>query len=76
LIEVRLFATLPMRSRTGRKQFELDPRPGLTVRDVAHAEGVDEAEIHLVMINGTHGNLDSPLHDGDRLGLFPPIGGG
>jgi molybdopterin converting factor small subunit len=65
-----------MRSRRGRKQFELEARPGLTVRDVARDEGVDEGEIHLVMINGSHGTLDSLLQDGDRLGLFPPIGGG
>lgn len=76
MIEVRLFATLPMRSEKGRKQFELEAVPGLTVREVAAQEGLDEAEIHLVMINGSHGSLDSVLEDGDRLGLFPPIGGG
>jgi molybdopterin converting factor small subunit len=65
-----------MRSRKGRKQFELEPRAGLTVRDVVAEEGLDEGEIHLVMINGSHGSLDSELADGDRLGLFPPIGGG
>jgi molybdopterin converting factor small subunit len=76
VIEVRLFATLPMRSQKGRKQFEVEPHPGLSVRDVIAGEGLDESEIHLVMINGSHGTLDSPLSDGDRLGLFPPIGGG
>jgi molybdopterin converting factor small subunit len=76
MIEVRLFATLPMRSARGRKQFEVEPRDGLTVGDVVAGEGLDESEVHLVMINGTHGKLNSPLADGDRLGLFPPIGGG
>jgi molybdopterin converting factor small subunit len=28
------------------------------------------------MINGLHCTFDSELSDGDRLGLFPPVGGG
>lgn len=76
MIDVRLFATLPMRSSTGRKEFQLEPRPGLTVGDIVDAEGLRRNEIHIVMINGTHGSLESELADGDRLGLFPPVGGG
>jgi molybdopterin synthase sulfur carrier subunit len=76
MIDVRLFATLPMHSATGRKEFQLEPRPGLTVRRVVFDEGLAEGEIHIVMVNGTHGTLDSELKDGDRLGLFPPVGGG
>lgn len=76
MIDFRLFATLPMRSATGRKEFQLDPTPGLTVRDVVEGEGIKPAEIHIVMINGLHGSLDSELSDGDRVGVFPPIGGG
>ncbi len=76
MIDVRLFATLPMRSASGRKEFQIEPRSGLTVREIATAEGLDEKEVHIVMINGRHGTFDSALADGDRLGLFPPVGGG
>jgi molybdopterin converting factor small subunit len=76
VIDVRLFATLPMRSVTGRKQFELESRPGLTVREVVEAEGLKTTDVHIVMINGLHGTMESELGDGDRLGLFPPVGGG
>lgn len=76
MIDVRLFATLPMRSVTGRKQFELESRPGLTVREVVEAEGLKTTDVHIVMINGLHGTMESELGDGDRLGLFPPVGGG
>ena len=76
MIDVRLFATLPMHSSSGRKEFQVEPEAGLTVRDVVRREGLREAEIHIIMLNGVHGTLDSPLADGDRLGLFPPVGGG
>ncbi len=76
MIDVRLFATLPMRSTSGRKEFALEPRPGLTVGEIVDAEGLRRTDVHIVMINGKHGSLDSELDDGDRLGLFPPVGGG
>lgn len=76
MIDVRLFATLPMRSTTGRKEFQLEPREGLTVRAVVEGEGIRAGDIHIIMVNGTHGTLDTELKDGDRLGLFPPVGGG
>jgi len=76
MIDVRLFATLPMRSRTGNKELRLEPLPGLTVRRVVEGEGLDLSEVHIVMINGLHGTIDSELSDGDRVGLFPPVGGG
>ena len=76
MIDIRLFATLPMHSSTGRKEFQVEPAEGLTVRDIVRGEGLREQEIHIIMINGAHGTLDAPLADGDRLGLFPPVGGG
>jgi molybdopterin converting factor small subunit len=76
MIDVRLFATLPLRSATGRKEFQIEARQGLTVGEIVAAEGLDEREVHIVMLNGVHGTLASLVADGDRLGLFPPIGGG
>jgi hypothetical protein len=32
--------------------------------------------IKLVFLNGVHANGDEILKDGDRIGAFPPIGGG
>ena len=76
MIEVRLFATLAPRSRRGERRFEVEPAPGLTVRDVVYQEELDAADIHIVMRNGSHAKMDSELEDGDRIGLFPPVGGG
>lgn len=76
MIDVRLFATLPMHSTTHRKHFEIESCSRLTVREIVEAEGLKPTDIHIVMINGLHGTLESQLADGDRLGLFPPVGGG
>jgi molybdopterin converting factor small subunit len=76
MIDVRLFATLPLRSATGRKEFQIEARPALTVGEIVAAEGLAVGEVHIVMLNGVHGTLDSLVVDGDRVGLFPPIGGG
>jgi sulfur-carrier protein len=76
MIEVRLFATLPELSARGRKHLELEARPGLTVRTVLESEGLPQDAVRIVMLNGHHAGLEDELHDGDRLGLFPPVGGG
>jgi molybdopterin converting factor small subunit len=30
----------------------------------------------LIFLDGMHSNLDAELKDGNRLGVFPPVGGG
>lgn len=76
MIEVRLFATLPGLARSGRTHFELPASPGLTVRRVIADQGVAEDAVHIIMVNGRRATLGTELGDGDRLGLFPPVGGG
>lgn len=76
MIEVRLFATLAPKSRRGKRRFEVEPASGLTVLDVVRQEELNPSDIHIVMRNGSHAKLDSVLEDGDRIGLFPPVGGG
>jgi molybdopterin converting factor small subunit len=38
--------------------------------------GIDAREVHVLMVNGVISRLDRVLVGGDRLGLFPPVGGG
>lgn len=72
-VTVKLFATL----RQGRFDIDtLDLPPKTTVGDVIQTLGIPEKEVTLIFINGRHGELSSELHDGDTLGMFPPVGGG
>lgn len=76
-VEVRLFA-----------QFrELGPREGSGVFPVDLPEGssgnnlIDQLRIPrnrpiILMLNGRREPESTPLTDGDRIALFPPVGGG
>jgi molybdopterin converting factor small subunit len=46
------------------------------VADVLTALGIPEEEVKIIFINGVKKELHAPLADGDRLGLFPAVGGG
>jgi molybdopterin converting factor small subunit len=46
------------------------------VKHLLEKLGVPEDDVRLIFINGIKGNLTSILTDGDRLGIFPPVGGG
>ncbi|MFZ7126974.1 MAG: MoaD/ThiS family protein [Desulfobacterales bacterium] len=73
-IDIRLFATLlkyrppsPDRYTIGRQT---------TVKDIIEELGIPESEVKLAFINGVTVPLSQTLEPGDRLGLFPPVGGG
>ena len=82
MIEVRLYANLAPVGRplphlaSGAAGFEVEARSGLTVRDVVAEAALQSDDVAVVMINHSRGTLDSPLRDGDRLGLFPAVAGG
>lgn len=77
-VEVRLYAGLD-RARPDQPSgapLHIKLEAGATVRAVARAIDLPEARIHLAFVNGTARGLDRPLENGDRIGLFPPVGGG
>lgn len=57
-------------------EFQVEARPGLTVRDVVAEAGVRTEDVYIIILNGVRVDLDAPLTDGDRLGLFPAVSGG
>ncbi|HCM25918.1 MAG: molybdopterin synthase sulfur carrier subunit [Treponema sp. GWB1_62_6] len=72
-ITVRLFATL----REGRgKELELEANNEATPRDLAARLGIDVKDVAILLVNGRDGRLDDALADGDRVSVFPPVGGG
>jgi len=54
----------------------VDVPEGGSAADVIATLGVDANEVHILMVNGVSSALDRVLADGDRLGLFPAVGGG
>jgi sulfur-carrier protein len=76
VIDVHLYTGLASIAASRRSQFEVPAEAGLTVRKLLAREGLPEDVVHLIVINARHATLETELQDGDRLGLFPPVGGG
>jgi sulfur carrier protein ThiS len=56
--------------------LELAPRPGLTVGMALAEIGLRPESVKIIMVNGAAATTARELRDGDRLGLFPAVGGG
>ena len=56
--------------------ISLEVQPGTTVAQVIARLGLPPVEVTLIMVDGRGQEADFPLQGHERLGLFPPIGGG
>jgi sulfur-carrier protein len=78
LLEVRLFATLreyaPQEAVAG--VFSVTLPDGGTVGTLLDAIGISAKKVHMRMVNGAGVEDGYALKDKDRVGLFPPVGGG
>ncbi len=77
-IEVNLYAALSQYIPGGNKgpTHIVDVEEGTTVSELLHQLGVPIQSAKLIFLDGMHSNLDEELKEGNRLGVFPPVGGG
>jgi len=47
-----------------------------TIADLCTRMGIPVDKVRVVMVNGRNVSLDFELQGDERVGLFPPIGGG
>ena len=73
-IELKCFATLAKFVPEDGDDYPIEQ--GETVEGVIVKLGIPVEEVSLMFINSARAYLHSELKDGDRLGLFPPVGGG
>lgn len=73
-VEIHLFATLKAFSPPNADHYPIET--GMTIRQLISELHIPEKEAKLVFINGTKADLDSVLKHNDRIGIFPPVGGG
>lgn len=73
-ITLRLFATLRVYAPDNAERFPITP--GTTVADVVRRLAIPETDAKLIFVNSIRRDHETPLQDGDRLGIFPPVGGG
>jgi sulfur carrier protein ThiS len=60
----------------GAVGHDLEIPPGSTVADAARLLGIPEGDVKLIMVNGIGSRWETVLQGDERLGLFPPVGGG
>lgn len=76
MVQVLLYATLRSYGIDGQASFQLDMPAGSKVMDIIEKLSIPIEEVKLVMINGVLNEVDTELKEGDRVGIFPPVGGG
>ena len=77
-VEVRLYATLRQWApvEAARGVFAVSLPEGSRVADLIALVCIPAAEVHMIMVNGIAKEPDTLLRAADRIGLFPPVGGG
>lgn len=77
-VDVALFAYLSDHQpdgQGGRHARTFDLAEGTTVADVIADLALPD-QPRIVFVNNRHAAEDSPLREGDRLAIFPPVAGG
>ena len=74
-VKVNLYATL-RRYIGGAPSIEVEIEPGQTVQQVLGQLGVPADQTRIIFVNNRAAGLSQVLHRGDKLGIFPAIGGG
>ena len=73
-IQIKLFADLNAHTPLSADNFSIES--GTTVRRLLADIQIPAEKVRLVFINNVKRDLDSILRGGERVGIFPPIGGG
>jgi molybdopterin converting factor small subunit len=73
-IQIKLFANLqPFMPPSGEK-YRINP--GTSIRNLLEKLNIPQEKAKLIFIDGIKANLSSTLDGGERVGIFPPVGGG
>ena len=60
----------------GYREFTLKVQPGSPVGTVLDLLKIPAEEYKVAFVNNRRRELTEPLEEGDRVALFPPVGGG
>ena len=77
-VEVRIFAGLNkyVPGTENGEPFSVALPEGATGGDLIKKLQIPEAEAFVFLVNGRREDFTKPLQNEDRVGIFPPVGGG
>jgi len=73
-IQIKLYATLQTFMPAESETYPISS--GMTVQDLLVQLNLPAEKAKLIFIDGTKAELSSRLEGGERVGIFPPVGGG
>ena len=73
-IDLNLFATLNKFLPENSQGYEI--QENMTVNELITSLEIPPDDVKLIFINGKKKDRSYTLQHGDRVGIFPPVGGG
>ncbi len=73
-IQIKLFATLQRFMPASAENYAIET--GTTIRTLLQQLDLPENKAKLIFIDGVKAELTTVLQGGERIGIFPPVGGG
>ncbi len=73
-IQIKLFATLQQFTPDSADNFAIEA--GTTIKSLLQKLDIPTGKARLVFIDGIKADLNQTLNGGERVGIFPPVGGG
>ncbi|MEJ2155887.1 MAG: MoaD/ThiS family protein [Desulfobacteraceae bacterium] len=73
-IDLKLYATLAALMPGNASRFPITD--GMTVGQLVESLPIAVTEAKLIFVDGKRAQADTRLHGGERVGIFPPVGGG
>ena len=73
-IQIKLFASLTRYLPDNGDAFPIEP--GETVQSVVQRLGIPLESARLIFVDGIKRDLSAALSGGERVAVFPPVGGG
>jgi molybdopterin synthase sulfur carrier subunit len=74
MIEIKLYATLQSYAPADAARYAIEA--GTSVETIVETLHIPKEAIKLLFCNGVKCGMGAIPKDGDRIGLFPPVGGG
>lgn len=76
MIQLKLYANLVQYSKSRKRELEIPWSDDITIEKILNDEGISIKIVKIIMVNGRRQDTDFILKDGDRVAVFPPVGGG
>jgi molybdopterin converting factor small subunit len=73
-VQIKLFAGLQQFAPPSSDSYLIEP--GINIENLLEQLKIPREKAKLIFINGVKAEYTATLQGGERIGIFPPVGGG